>query len=497
MLSLESALASREGEGDDDDGNQEGLPVWCHGSAMLPGFWEVLGVHQPWLVTMFDRLVKTQKPWRYVHFSASSSLPHVEGARLAGVLAPLNPAAAAQASPIAPDDDPQRDAVGTLMEVVASETTADRRLFLAVRALGPVKLVRVVQSSPHIRAEVEWRPDWEETRFYGGDAPAARASEVWAVHHEVSPRDGELKRLAPLSENMVRVARDFHEIAPPSGNPESVQEMATQAARSVSTPSQRAAAEEAAEDELEQGRLEGMAGQIWAVIRAVEQLQASITKQGGMPPSDVKAGSGTPPSLARAMRPLVPAPQVASALKPLLQDDHPEWNAGRRARWLSYAMASMLPELGRGPGRQALLEAPSTEERLALGLRVLNARQSTLAALLVMQSVQKTSDETDAVGSAGREDAERGEREKGLSIQEAARLERMMGKNSSQFSRLDTSNGAWKQQQKEERRKSMLWLQQRAIQEAAECTLRNDGDDQACEAEWQKVKDLSEEADEG
>lgn len=34
-------------------------------------------------------------------------------------------------------------------------------------------------------------------------------------------------------------------------------------------------------------------------------------------------------------------------------------------------------------------------------------------------------------------------------------------------------------------------------QEAAECTLRNDGDDQACEAEWQKVKDLSEEADEG
>lgn len=100
------------------------------------------------------------------------------------------------------------------------------------------------------------------------------------MHHEVSPRDGELKRLAPLSENMVRVARDFHEIAPPSGNPESVQEMATQAARSVSTPSQRAAAEEAAEDELEQGRLEGMAGQIWAVIRAVEQLQASITKQG-------------------------------------------------------------------------------------------------------------------------------------------------------------------------------------------------------------------------
>lgn len=81
-----------------------------------------------------------------------------------------------------------------------------------------------------------------------------------------------------------------------------------------------------------------------------------------MPPSDVKAGSGTPPSLARAMRPLVPAPQVASALKPLLQDDHPEWNAGRRARWLSYAMASMLPELGRGPGRQALLEAPSTGE---------------------------------------------------------------------------------------------------------------------------------------
>lgn len=36
MLSLESALASREGEGDDDDGNQEGLPVWCHGRQVSP-----------------------------------------------------------------------------------------------------------------------------------------------------------------------------------------------------------------------------------------------------------------------------------------------------------------------------------------------------------------------------------------------------------------------------------------------------------------------------
>ena len=38
----------------------------------------------------------------------------------------------------------------------------------------------------------------------------------------------------------------------------------------------------------------------------------------------------------------------------------------------------------------------------------------------------------------------------------------------------------------------MLWLQQRAIQDAAECTLKHEGDDAACEAQWNLVKDLSE-----
>ena len=41
----------------------------------------------------------------------------------------------------------------------------------------------------------------------------------------------------------------------------------------------------------------------------------------------------------------------------------------------------------------------------------------------------------------------------------------------------------------------LLWLQRRAIQNAAECTLEHDGDDSSCKAEWQVVKDLQEKND--
>ena len=44
---------------------------------------------------------------------------------------------------------------------------------------------------------------------------------------------------------------------------------------------------------------------------------------------------------------------------------------------------------------------------------------------------------------------------------------------------------------REKRRKRLRWLQQRAIQEAAECTIQADGDDSLCEVEWNTVKDLS------
>lgn len=75
VMALETALASSaSGDMDEDEGAApEGLPVWCHNNAMLPGFREVLGVHEPWLVNMFVRLLGRPKPWRYVHFSTSSS----------------------------------------------------------------------------------------------------------------------------------------------------------------------------------------------------------------------------------------------------------------------------------------------------------------------------------------------------------------------------------------------------------------------------------------
>eukprot|EP00951_Prasinocladus_malaysianus_P048083 scaffold654416_cov136-Prasinocladus_malaysianus.AAC.1 len=57
-----------------------------------------------------------------------------------------------------------RPAIGTLMEVAVADRSGDGRLYLAVRALGPVQLMRVVQRSPYLRAIVEWRPDVEEVR---------------------------------------------------------------------------------------------------------------------------------------------------------------------------------------------------------------------------------------------------------------------------------------------------------------------------------------------
>jgi hypothetical protein len=75
------------------------------------------------------------------------------------------------------------------------------------------------------------------------------------------------------------------------------------------------------------------------------------------------------PSMARAMRPVL-TPPVAAALQPVLDDAeggrYGGWPPLRRARWLSFALAAALPEVARGPGRQALLEAPSVAARLAL-----------------------------------------------------------------------------------------------------------------------------------
>lgn len=114
-----------------------------------------------------------------------------------------------------PEGDPRRPAVGTMMEVVLADQAPDGKLYLAVRALGPVKLRRVVQQSPYLRAIVEWRPDSEEVEAAGGEAPAVCAAEAWATSFESSLDPEELKDLRPIYRHLVEVAKQFHELAPP------------------------------------------------------------------------------------------------------------------------------------------------------------------------------------------------------------------------------------------------------------------------------------------
>uniref|UniRef100_A0A061S792 Uncharacterized protein n=1 Tax=Tetraselmis sp. GSL018 TaxID=582737 RepID=A0A061S792_9CHLO len=474
---LESALARSAEALIEEDDSTEGLPVWCHGNAMLPGFREVLGVHKPWLIAMFKRALGEPKPWRYVHFSNSSSFSVV--AEASKTVQELYRPSQPRESAIWPEADPMRPAIGTMMEVVVADISEDGRLFLAVRALGAVQLKRVVQRTPYVRAVVEWRPDLEEVDAAGGAAPAVCTGEIWATNFECRLDPSELTGVRPLDKHLVEVAREFHEVAPPSGDAAATAGAAEDAARWVSTPSQRSLAAASATRSLSPEATVP----VFDAISKVEEMQEAIAAAG------LLAGQAPSPYAARAMRPLV-SPPMARALEPILCDSNPEWPVMRRMRWLSYALAAMLPEIAMGPGRQALLEAPSVAERLALCFRVLAARCERLSALLALQGLQGPAEPPEAQRESSAEVREgaHSDRDKGISIEEAAKLERLAG---GWTLHLDEGSGALKEQQREKRRKRRRWLQQRAIQEAAECTLQHGGDDSQCQAEWQVVKDLS------
>lgn len=257
---------------------------------------------------------------------------------------------------------------------------------------------------------------------------------------------------------------------------------AAESAALVSTPKQLslAAATEA------QGLLEDVASPVWSIIARIESLQQSIANHPG------GTARAPAPSAARAMRPIV-KPEVAAALAPLLQESGTCWTAARRARWLSYAVATMLPEVALGPGRQALLEAPGTAARLDLAFQVLAKRRDKLCLLLGLQFEERQSSlevEEEGEASLSSRPDDNQQPGDGFTLKEAARLERMMG--SSTVAHLDDSNEAWRSHQREKRRARLRWLQRRAIQAAAECQIQHGGDDTLCQAEWQKVKDLSE-----
>jgi hypothetical protein len=128
---------------------------------MLPGYWDILGVHQAPLVAMMEMALEGGPPYFYVQVSRSSSFPPKP------LSTPAKPNGEAsdplksntgeeetdedvqtsigssgafsddEESWLHPSFDVDRPTMGTLMEVmVVDRTMGGRRLFLAVRALA-------------------------------------------------------------------------------------------------------------------------------------------------------------------------------------------------------------------------------------------------------------------------------------------------------------------------------------------------------------------------
>lgn len=159
------------------------LPLWRVQWAVLPSYQEVLHVHVPHYVDLFNRLFSGPRPWRFGHLylpGGSASLGSEDFALKSGSNAPL---------------------VGTLMEVVQAVRFPDGRLLILAAGLGRFKVVNALQTVPHSRADVMVLPDTEELTaaedaamkaldsLSGGELAvmrAMRASEAAAQHAAVT-----------------------------------------------------------------------------------------------------------------------------------------------------------------------------------------------------------------------------------------------------------------------------------------------------------------------
>ena len=135
-------------------------PIWVGKSAMLPGYWDILGVHEASLVAMVEMLLEGNQPHFYVHVSQSSSFPPKPSSSVKPGGAGMDPERPLmlignqeddprpqslgtgaisddEDSWLHPSFDHDRPALGTLMEVmVVDRALGGRRLFLAVRAIA-------------------------------------------------------------------------------------------------------------------------------------------------------------------------------------------------------------------------------------------------------------------------------------------------------------------------------------------------------------------------
>ena len=261
-----------------------------------------------------------------------------------------------------PSFDHDRPILGTLMEVmVVDRTLGGRRLFLAVRALGRVRVTGVTQTLPHPRGSVEWEPDREEIEAWsytgqpsnpnpsykdgkesmdeeeneeGRRRAASAAGLLWAREYEVASRAGELSALSPLSAHIVDLARSFHELSPPVGSVEAISEAAWREGCQVLSPSPFPILPNLPTF----APLHAANAKVWELIRDIESLQLALSPPPPPPPSSPSSlglplqglgvGSGQEmnapapaPVVARALKPIL-SPEMKRALDPLLPSNH-------------------------------------------------------------------------------------------------------------------------------------------------------------------------------